>query len=54
MNYSLCDQYWNRNDNFENMKNSVLFILVNMQDTCKKYTVVILLYLFLIMFVIKK
>ena len=32
--YSLCDQYWNKYDSFDNIKSSVLFIQVNMQETC--------------------
>ena len=31
---SLCDQYWNKYDSFEHIKESVLFIQVNMQEIC--------------------
>ena len=34
MKYSLCDIFWNEYDSFENIKDSVLFIKVNMQETC--------------------
>ena len=34
MKYSLCDQYWNKYDSFENIKDSFLFIQVNMQEKC--------------------
>ena len=34
MKYSICDQYWNKHDNFENVKDSVLFKQVSMQETC--------------------
>ena len=30
MKYSLCEQYWNKYDSFENIKDSVMFI-------CKKH-----------------
>ena len=32
--YSLWDQYWNKYDSFENIKYSVLFVQVNMQEAC--------------------
>ena len=34
MKYSLCDQFWNKLDGFENIKDYVLFIQINMQVTC--------------------
>ena len=44
MKYSLCDQYWNRYDSFENIEDSVLFIQVNMQETFKKHDYIRLSY----------
>ena len=34
MKCSLCDQYLNKYDPFENIKESVLFTQVNMQEIC--------------------
>ena len=31
MKFSLCGQYWNKNDSFENIKDSVLLAQENMQ-----------------------
>ena len=33
MKFSLCDQYWNKDDSFENIKDSVLFTQENMQHS---------------------
>ena len=33
MKFSLCDQYWNKDDSFENIKDSVLFTQKNMQHS---------------------
>ena len=31
MKFSLCGQYWNKNDSFENIKDSVLLMQENVQ-----------------------
>ena len=45
MKYSLYDQFWKRYDSFENIKDSVLFIQVNMLETCTKHDYIRLSYL---------
>ena len=50
MKYSFCDQYWNKYDSFETIKDSVVFIQVNMQETCKKHDYIRLSYLLYIYF----
>ena len=50
MKWSLCDQYWKMYDSLENIKDSVLFIQVNVQETCKKHDYIRLSYLLYIYF----
>ena len=50
MKYSLCDQYWKRHDSFEKINDSVLFIQVNMQETCNKHHYIRLSYYYIFNF----
>ena len=64
MKFSLCGQYWNKDDSFENIKDSVLLMHENMQQVLNYeivqnvgYDYIRLLYLlniYFIMLVIKK
>ena len=48
MNFSLCDQYWNKYDSFVNTEDSVLFIhehiqkhLLNIMELCRMKNMII-------------
>ena len=58
MKFSLCGQYWNKDDSFENIKDSVLLTQENMQHVLK-YEIVQnvgydYIHFYFIMLVIKK